>query len=137
MATKTYKIKQMSRSMLIYVNESPRRVEFYGGSKWNGGCGQFTTADESLQKAIEMDHRFGNIATHEIYLDGIFGEETAVAPEAVQEVVETNEAPAPTKSTFQEAKQLLIEKYGVTPDEVKNFPQVKKKIKELGLSIEL
>ena len=126
---KIYKIKQTSSSMLFWVGDKPRRVEFNGGSRMNGGHGQFATEDEALQKAIESHHDFGSIQTSQIYLDY-----TSEPEQVIEKVVEEVEEIIPSKIDFATAKQLLIEK-GISPDELKNFPQVKKQAKLHGIEL--
>lgn len=125
--------------MLVYSGEKAIRVEFTGGTTRNGGFGQFTTADESIQKAIESHFSFGNIRTHQIFLDGTFEEEQKPKLAAKAEPEITAEKPKsvlPTagQMTFVQAKQHLIEK-GVSPDELKNFLQVKSQAAKLGIEI--
>ena len=143
----------MSKSMFIYPCGVPTRVEFKGGTLSNKFHGQFTTDDEEIQKGIESHPDFGLINTHKMYLsdilgaDGqaVWGEEATTQDSTKKElkitlpVFDPIDTPEDTielpkiPTGFKEVKAILISKHGVAPDELKNFKQVQKKIKDLNL----
>lgn len=134
---KIYRIKQISASILVYVQGKPVRVEFRQGTFGTDFHGQFSTSDEALQRAIEKDAKFGTLHSGMIYLYETYGE-SETAPEVVVEpeiIPEPNKPEEGSKSmTFVQAKQYLIEK-GISPDELKNFLQVKSQAGKLGIEI--
>ena len=135
---KIYRIKQISASILVYVQGKPERIEFRQGTFGTNYHGQFGTTDERIQRAIEKDAKFGTLHTGQIYLY-----ETVVEPEAKpitkaepEIIAEKPVSVLPTagQMTFVQAKQHLIEK-GVSPDELKNFLQVKSQAAKIGIEI--
>lgn len=134
---KIYRIKQISASILVYVQGKPERIEFRQGTFGTNYHGQFSTTDERIQRAIEKDAKFGTLHTGQIYLY-----ETVVEPEAKPVTKAEPEIIAEKKElvknsnqmTFVQAKQHLIEK-GVSPDELKNFLQVKSQAAKIGIEI--
>lgn len=137
---KVYRIKVMSASILVYANKKPLRVKFEGGVRSTGFHGQYSTSDETIQKAIEASPEFGNKLTHKIYLSDIIGEDgnfcdTVTVKKEKPKAVQYHQVEE--IKGFQAVKQLLISKYGISADELKNFKQVEKKLKDLNLSYEL
>ena len=65
----------MSKSMFIYPNGVPTRIEFSGGTSTNKYHGQFSTKDEATQLAIEAHPDFGTINNAQIYLSDTLDEE--------------------------------------------------------------
>lgn len=127
---KIYRIKQMSKSMFIYPNGVPTRIEFSGGTSSNKYHGQFSTKDEATQLAIEAHPDFGTINNAQIYLSDTLDEEgNAVWGIAEPKIEIKEEDPV---IGFSEVKAILIE-MGVPLDKLKNLPQVKKLVKEMNL----
>lgn len=132
--------------MLVNSNGKDIRIEFNGGSARNNGHGSFITSDPTTQKAIEKDRRFGTFDTGSIYLyeaigskDGNKAEAEAKAENVKQEpakvITEANtEESEKLQMKFPEAKKHLIEK-GISPDELKNFAQVKSQAGKLGIEL--
>lgn len=135
---KIYRIKQISASILVYVQGKPERIEFRQGTFGTNYHGQFSTPNEQLQQAIENDAKFGTLHTGQIYLYETVGEPEvkAVVQEAPEIIAEKPVSVLPTSGqmTFVQAKQHLIEK-GVSPDELKNFLQVKSQAAKIGIEI--
>ena len=147
---KIYRIKRTSASVLVNSNGKDIRIEFNGGSARNNGHGSFITSDPTTQKAIEKDRRFGTFDTGSIYLYEAIGseddnkaEEKEKAEEKAENVkqepskviTEANtEESEKIQMKFPEAKKHLIEK-GISPDELKNFAQVKSKAGKLGIEL--
>lgn len=143
---KIYRIKRTSASVLVNSNGKDIRIEFNGGSARNNGHGSFITSDPTTQKAIEKDRRFGTFDTGSIYLyeaigsdDGNKAEAEAKADNVKQEpakvITEVNtEESEKLQMKFPEAKKHLIEK-GISPDELKNFAQVKSQAGKLGIEL--
>lgn len=132
----------MSKSMFIYPNGIPERIEFKGGTIGNKFHGQFCTEDENQQKAIEDHPDFGQINTHKIYLSDTIGSDgSAIWGEEVKEEIKSDvpvqEIEKAAVLGFKEIKAILINDYSVSPDDVKNFKQVQKKIKDLNLNYTL
>lgn len=133
-----------SASVLVNSNGKDIRVEFNGGSARNNGHGSFITSDPSTQKAIEKDRRFGTFDTGSIYLYEAIGSEDDdksetkadnVKQEPAKEITEVNtEESEKLQMKFPEAKKHLIEK-GISPDELKNFAQVKSQAGKLGIEL--
>ena len=145
---KIYRIKRTSASVLINSNGKDIRIEFNGGSARNNGHGSFITSDTTTQKAIEKDRRFGTFDTGSIYLYEAIGSEDDdksetkaetkaenVKQEPAKEITEANtEESEKLQMKFPEAKKHLIEK-GISPDELKNFAQVKSQAGKLGIEL--
>ena len=145
---KIYRIKRTSASVLVNSNGKDIRVEFNGGSARNNGHGSFITSDPSTQKAIEKDRRFGTFDTGSIYLYEAIGSEDDDKSETKTEAKAENVKQEPAKviteanteeseklqMKFPEAKKHLIEK-GISPDELKNFAQVKSQAGKLGIEL--
>lgn len=141
---KIYRIKRTSASVLVNSNGKDIRIEFNGGSARNNGHGSFITSDPTTQKAIEKDRRFGTFDTGSIYLYEAIGNEDDNKAEAKTEnvkhepakvITETNtEESEKLQMKFPEAKKYLIEK-GISPDELKNFAQVKSQAGKLGIEL--
>lgn len=145
---KIYRIKRTSASVLVNSNGKDIRIEFNGGSARNNGHGSFITSDPSTQKAIEKDRRFGTFDTGSIYLyEAIESEDddkSETKAEAKAENVKQEPAKVITEANteesekiqmkFPEAKKHLIEK-GISPDELKNFAQVKSQAGKLGIEL--
>ena len=151
---KIYRIKRTSASVLVNSNGKDIRIEFNGGSARNNGHGSFITSDPTTQKAIEKDRRFGTFDTGSIYLYEAIGSEDDNKSEADAEakakakaksenikhepakvIMETNtEESEKLQMKFPEAKKHLIEK-GISPDELKNFAQVKSQAGKLGIEL--
>ena len=145
---KIYRIKRTSASVLVNSNGKDIRIEFNGGSARNNGHGSFITSDPSTQKAIEKDRRFGTFDTGSIYLYEAIGSEDDdksetkaeakaenVKQEPAKEITEANtEEREKLQMKFPEAKKHLIEK-GISPDELKNFAQVKSQAGKLGIEL--
>lgn len=147
---KIYRIKRTSASVLVNNNGKDIRIEFNGGSARNNGHGSFITSDPTTQKAIEKDRRFGTFDTGSIYLYEAIGSEDDNKAEvkAENEAKTENVKQEPTKviteanteenekiqMKFPEAKKYLIEK-GISPDELKNFAQVKSQAGKLGIEL--
>lgn len=130
--------------MLVNSNGKDIRIEFNGGSARNNGHGSFITSDPTTQKAIEKDRRFGTFDTGSIYLYEAIGSEDDDKAEAKAENVKQESVKVITKTNteeseklqmkFPEAKKHLIEK-GISPDELKNFAQVKSQAGKLGIEL--
>ena len=141
---KIYRIKRTSASVLVNSNGKDIRIEFNGGSARNNGHGSFITSDPTTQKAIEKDRRFGTFDTGSIYLYEAIGSDDDNKAEAKAENVKQEPAKVITGANteeseklqmkFPEAKKHLIEK-GISPDELKNFAQVKSQAGKLGIEI--
>ena len=147
---KIYRIKRTSASVLVNSNGKDIRIEFNGGSARNNGHGSFITSDPTTQKAIEKDRRFGTFDTGSIYLYEAIGSEddNKAEAKAKNEAKAENVKQEPTKviteanteeseklqMKFPEAKKYLIEK-GISPDELKNFAQVKSQAGKLGIEL--
>ena len=143
---KIYRIKRTSASVLVNSNGKDIRIEFNGGSARNNGHGSFITSDPTTQKAIEKDRRFGTFDTGSIYLYEAIGSEDGnkaeaeakaenVKQEPVKVITEANtEESEKLQMKFPEAKKYLIEK-GISPDELKNFAQVKSQAGKLGIEL--
>lgn len=147
---KIYRIKRTSASVLVNSNGKDIRIEFNGGSARNNGHGSFITSDPTTQKAIEKDRRFGTFDTGSIYLYEAIGSEddNKAEAKAKNEAKAENVKHEPTKviteanteeseklqMKFPEAKKYLIEK-GISPDELKNFAQVKSQAGKLGIEL--
>ena len=145
---KIYRIKRTSASVLVNSNGKDIRIEFNGGSARNNGHGSFITSDPSTQKAIEKDRRFGTFDTGSIYLYEAIGSEDDDKSETKAEAKAENVKQEPAKviteanteeseklqMKFPEAKKHLIEK-GISPDELKNFAQVKSQAGKLGIEL--
>lgn len=147
---KIYRIKRTSASVLVNSNGKDIRIEFNGGSARNNGHGSFITSDPTTQKAIEKDRRFGTFDTGSIYLYEAIGSEddnkaeVKAKNEAKTENVKQEPAKVITEADteeseklqmkFPEAKKHLIEK-GISPDELKNFAQVKSQAGKLGIEL--
>ena len=141
---KIYRIKRTSASVLVNSNGKDIRIEFNGGSARNNGHGSFITSDPTTQKAIEKDRRFGTFDTGSIYLYEAIGSEDDNKAEAKTENVKQKPAKVITGTNteenekiqmkFPEAKKHLIEK-GISPDELKNFAQVKSQAGKLGIEL--
>ena len=145
---KIYRIKRTSASVLVNSNGKDIRIEFNGGSARNNGHGSFITSDPTTQKAIEKDRRFGTFDTGSIYLYESIGSEDDdksetkaeakaenVKQEPAKVITETNtEESEKIQMKFPEAKKHLIEK-GISPDELKNFAQVKSQAGKLGIEL--
>ena len=141
---KIYRIKRTSASVLVNSNGKDIRVEFNGGSARNNGHGSFITSDPTTQKAIEKDRRFGTFDTGSIYLYEAIGSDDDNKAEAKAENVKQEPAKVITEANteesekiqmkFPEAKKHLIEK-GISPDELKNFAQVKSQAGKLGIEL--
>ena len=141
---KIYRIKITSASVLVNSNGKDIRIEFNGGSARNNGHGSFITSDPTTQKAIEKDRRFGTFDTGSIYLYEAIGSEDDDKSEAKAENVKQEPAKVITETNteeseklqmkFPEAKKHLIEK-GISPDELKNFAQVKSQAGKLGIEL--
>ena len=134
--------------MLVNSNGKDIRIEFNGGSARNNGHGSFITSDPTTQKAIEKDRRFGTFDTGSIYLYEAIGSEDDDKSETKTETKAENVKQEPAKviteanteeseklqMKFPEAKKHLIEK-GISPDELKNFAQVKSQAGKLGIEL--
>ena len=147
---KIYRIKRTSASVLVNSNGKDIRIEFNGGSARNNGHGSFITSDPTTQKAIEKDRRFGTFDTGSIYLYEAIGSEDDnkaevkakneakaenVKQEPAKVITEANtEESEKLQMKFPEAKKYLIEK-GISPDELKNFAQVKSQAGKLGIEL--
>lgn len=141
---KIYRIKRTSASVLVNSNGKDIRIEFNGGSARNNGHGSFITSDPTTQKAIEKDRRFGTFDTGSIYLYEAIGSEDDnkaevkaenVKQEPTKVITEANtEESEKIQMKFPEAKKYLIEK-GISPDELKNFAQVKSQAGKLGIEL--
>lgn len=145
---KIYRIKRTSASVLVNSNGKDIRIEFNGGSARNNGHGSFITSDPTTQKAIEKDRRFGTFDTGSIYLYEAIGSEDDDKSEKKAEAKAENVKQKPAKvitetnteeseklqMKFPEAKKYLIEK-GISPDELKNFAQVKSQAGKLGIEL--
>ena len=145
---KIYRIKRTSASVLVNSKGKDIRVEFNGGSARNNGHGSFITSDPTTQKAIEKDRRFGTFDTGSIYLYEAIGSEDDNKSETKAEAKAENVKQEPAKviteanteeseklqMKFPEAKKHLIEK-GISPDELKNFAQVKSQAGKLGIEL--
>lgn len=145
---KIYRIKRTSASVLVNSNGKDIRIEFNGGSARNNGHGSFITSDPTTQKAIEKDRRFGTFDTGSIYLYEAIGSEDDDKAETNAEAKAENVKHEPAKviteanteeseklqMKFPEAKKHLIEK-GISPDELKNFAQVKSQAGKLGIEL--
>lgn len=141
---KIYRIKRTSASVLVNSNGKDIRIEFNGGSARNNGHGSFITSDPTTQKAIEKDRRFGTFDTGSIYLYEAIGSEDDDKSETKAENVKQEPAKVITEANteeseklqmkFPEAKKHLIEK-GISPDELKNFAQVKSQAGKLGIEL--
>ena len=141
---KIYRIKRTSASVLVNSNGKDIRIEFNGGSARNNGHGSFITSDPTTQKAIEKDRRFGTFDTGSIYLYEAIGSDDDNKAEAKAENVKQEPAKVITGASteeseklqmkFPEAKKHLIEK-GISPDELKNFAQVKSQAGKLGIEL--
>lgn len=141
---KIYRIKRTSASVLVNSNGKDIRIEFNGGSARNNGHGSFITSDPTTQKAIEKDRRFGTFDTGSIYLYEAIGSEDDNKAEAKAENVKQEPTKVITEANteesekiqmkFPEAKKYLIEK-GISPDELKNFAQVKSQAGKLGIEL--
>ena len=145
---KIYRIKRTSASVLVNSNGKDIRIEFNGGSARNNGHGSFITSDPTTQKAIEKDRRFGTFDTGSIYLYEAIGSEDDDKSETKAEAKAENVKQEPAKviteanteeseklqMKFPEAKKHLIEK-GISPDELKNFAQVKSQAGKLGIEL--
>ena len=141
---KIYRIKRTSASVLVNSNGKDIRIEFNGGSARNNGHGSFITSDPTTQKAIEKDRRFGTFDTGSIYLYEAIGSEDDDKAETKAENVKHEPAKVITEANteeseklqmkFPEAKKHLIEK-GISPDELKNFAQVKSQAGKLGIEL--
>lgn len=145
---KIYRIKRTSASVLVNSNGKDIRIEFNGGSARNNGHGSFITSDPTTQKAIEKDRRFGTFDTGSIYLYEAIGSEDDDKSETKAETKAENVKQEPAKviteanteesekiqMKFPEAKKHLIEK-GISPDELKNFAQVKSQAGKLGIEL--
>ena len=141
---KIYRIKRTSASVLVNSNGKDIRIEFNGGSARNNGHGSFITSDPTTQKAIEKDRRFGTFDTGSIYLYEAIGSDDDNKAEAKAENVKQEPAKVITETNteesekiqmkFPEAKKHLIEK-GISPDELKNFAQVKSQAGKLGIEL--
>ena len=143
---KIYRIKRTSASVLVNSNGKDIRIEFNGGSARNNGHGSFITSDPTTQKAIEKDRRFGTFDTGSIYLYEAIGSEDGNKAEAEAEAENVKQEPAKViteanteeseklQMKFPEAKKHLIEK-GISPDELKNFAQVKSQAGKLGIEL--
>ena len=141
---KIYRIKRTSASVLVNSNGKDIRIEFNGGSARNNGHGSFITSDPTTQIAIEKDRRFGTFDTGSIYLYEAIGSEDDNKADAKAENVKTEPAKVITEANteesekiqmkFPEAKKHLIEK-GISPDELKNFAQVKSQAGKLGIEL--
>ena len=141
---KIYRIKRTSASVLVNSNGKDIRIEFNGGSARNNGHGSFITSDPTTQKAIEKDRRFGTFDTGSIYLYEAIGSEDDDKSETKAENVKQKPAKVITETNteeseklqmkFPEAKKHLIEK-GISPDELKNFAQVKSQAGKLGIEL--
>ena len=149
---KIYRIKRTSASVLVNSNGKDIRIEFNGGSARNNGHGSFITSDPTTQKAIEKDRRFGTFDTGSIYLYEAIGSEDGnkaetkaetkaeakaenAKQEPAKEITEANtEESEKLQMKFPEAKKHLIEK-GISPDELKNFAQVKSQAGKLGIEL--
>lgn len=141
---KIYRIKRTSASVLVNSNGKDIRIEFNGGSARNNGHGSFITSDPTTQKAIEKDRRFGTFDTGSIYLYEAIGSEDDNKADAKAENVKQEPTKVITEANteenekiqmkFPEAKKYLIEK-GISPDELKNFAQVKSQAGKLGIEL--
>lgn len=143
---KIYRIKRTSASVLVNSNGKDIRIEFNGGSARNNGHGSFITSDPTTQKAIEKDRRFGTFDTGSIYLYEAIGSEDGNKAEAESKAENVKQEPAKViteanteeseklQMKFPEAKKHLIEK-GISPDELKNFAQVKSQAGKLGIEL--
>ena len=143
---KIYRIKRTSASVLVNSNGKDIRIEFNGGSARNNGHGSFITSDPTTQKAIEKDRRFGTFDTGSIYLYEAIGSEDGNKAEAEAKAENVKQEPAKViteanteeseklQMKFPEAKKHLIEK-GISPDELKNFAQVKSQAGKLGIEL--
>ena len=143
---KIYRIKRTSASVLVNSNGKDIRIEFNGGSARNNGHGSFITSDTTTQKAIEKDRRFGTFDTGSIYLYEAIGSEDGNKAEAETKAENVKQEPAKViteanteeseklQMKFPEAKKHLIEK-GISPDELKNFAQVKSQAGKLGIEL--
>lgn len=134
---KIYKTHDTTAS-LLFKNKDGKNVRIlFEGGVYPKFEGIFSTADKDIQEMIEADERFGKYLTHQIFLFQSIGE-SETAPEVVVEpeiIPEPNKPEEGSKSmTFVQAKQHLIEK-GISPDELKNFLQVKSQAGKLGIEI--
>lgn len=124
---KIYKTHNTTASLLFKDKDGKKkRIQFEGGMypKFEG---IFSTSNADEQEMIEKDERFGPYLTHEIFLYQSISEPEIIA-EKKEPVTNSNQM------TFVQAKQHLIEK-GVSPDELKNFLQVKSQAAKIGIEI--
>ena len=135
---KIYKTHNTTASLLFKDKDGKKkRIQFEGGMypKFEG---IFSTSNADEQEMIEKDERFGPYLTHEIFLYQSISEleVKAVVQEAPEIIAEKPVSALPTagQMTFVQAKQHLIEK-GVSPDELKNFLQVKSQAAKIGIEI--
>ena len=134
---KIYKTHNTTASLLFKDKDGKKkRIQFEGGMypKFEG---IFSTSDSDEQEMIEKDERFGPYLTHEIFLYQSIGEPEVKEVVPVQpEIIPDKKEPATNSNqmTFVQAKQHLIEK-GVSPDELKNFLQVKSQAAKIGIEI--
>ena len=131
-------------SVLIFVDGKRMRVNFDGGVGANNYRGMLRTSDPKIQKAIEGLYNFGTVLTGEIYLDDVRDDNNVSIIDTYLEIVPTEELveleqqeEEQNELSYSEVKRLLIEKHGVHPDELKNMPMLKKKIKDLGLNYQV
>lgn len=135
---KIYKTHDTTASLLFKDNDGKnKRIQFEGGTypKFEG---VYSTSDTEIQEMIERDARFGAYLTHQIFLYQSIGEPEKneaiqVQPEITAEKPKSV-LPTAGQMTFVQAKQHLIEK-GVSPDELKNFLQVKSQAAKLGIEV--
>lgn len=134
---KIYKTHNTTASLLFKDKDGKKkRIQFEGGMypKFEG---IFSTSNADEQEMIEKDERFGPYLTHEIFLYQSISEPEvkAVVQEAPEIIAEKKEPVTNSNQmTFVQAKQHLIEK-GVSPDELKNFLQVKSQAAKIGIEI--
>lgn len=113
---KTYKAIGTQVSLCMLVDGQVRRISFSPVSNYVAGQGgsEFTTANESLQKAIESQYEFGRI----FYLKDSNGELVTELPEEdnAEDTIEVEDTREHIKvASINDAKLWLIDNKGWEP----------------------
>lgn len=145
MERKVYGIYGMvEHSVLIPFSGNNIRVDFTGGMITGGGVtpAKFKTSNILMQRAIETSDKFKSghikllVGTPGDFSTKVVKAETPDAPSPEEDENPNQESVATYEevTNSQQAKAILMEKYGVSMAELQNAPAVRAKAEELKIN---
>ena len=136
---KTYSIPGLNAAMLIfYLNGSNARfrVEFAGGSTYNGVPATFTTTDPACQAAIENDERFRK----SIFLTAVYNFDSDNERLPDSNPPATADGPVVEPTVVEDVNDIngvvdyLKTNHSVSGNQLRSLTAIKRKVKECNLS---